>query len=76
MREIKLFVCLLALSFISLTIQGQELRPVIRGSAEAFSVSDFDDMLRWEASNPDAVNSMPIKKPNPERPRPLFEVSM
>lgn len=75
MRDIKLFLFLLALAFISITAQGQELRTVIRGSAEAFSVSAFDEMLRWEASNPDAVNRLPIKKPNPERPSPLFEVS-
>ncbi|HMM12489.1 MAG TPA: PKD domain-containing protein [Bacteroidales bacterium] len=53
---------------------GQEARPVLRGTAEAFSAISFDEMLNWEAANPDAINTIPPKKPNRERPKPLFDV--
>lgn len=60
--------------FCFFSLQGQETRPVYRGTPEAFISTNFDAMLQWEAANPDVANSLAIKKPNPERPTPVFEV--
>jgi hypothetical protein len=53
---------------------SQANRAVVRGSAEAFSVASFDAMMSWEASNPDAMDNLPLKRPNPELPKPLFDL--
>lgn len=68
------FTLIFLLITLFFNLPAQEYKSVHRGNAEAFSRTSFDAMLQWEAANPDAVNSIPIKNPNPERPKPLFEI--
>ena len=73
MRGITFFISAI-LATILISVHAQESGSVYRGTAEAFNNTSFDAMLRWEADNPDAVNSLPIKMPNSDRPKPIFEI--
>ncbi|MBK9290214.1 MAG: PKD domain-containing protein [Bacteroidetes bacterium] len=62
------------LILMSVGLWGQQPTSLVRGTAEAFSATTFEAMQAWEVAHPDAVLSLPIKRPNPELLTPLFNV--